>query len=143
MRDRGCAVTTFVRLWKEGSAPAGSTPVHVSMNDYLIHGVRDVPRVTRAGLRFRRAWPQTDGALGLWVASTPTGMRQISVSIWRSADDLRRFVRSPAHLKVMRDFRNAGSLFTNAWAAERVDGALIWGQAEERLLGHVPGVTHH
>ncbi len=113
------------------------------MNDYAIHRARDIPRVAAAGLRFRRAWPETEGALGLWVANTTSGRRQISVSIWRSPEDLRRFVRSPAHLRVMREFRRAGELHTNAWTAERFDRGLIWRQAEERLRGRVRGVAHH
>jgi hypothetical protein len=113
------------------------------MNDYLIHRARDVPRVAAAGLRFRRDWPRIEGAVGLWVASTAGGRRQISVSVWRAPEDLKRFVRSPAHRKVMRDFRGAGDLHTNAWMAERLDRALIWRQARDRLFGHVPGVSHH
>jgi hypothetical protein len=133
----------FVRLWKAGAGPVPSGPVYVSMNDYLVTRWPDIPRVALAGLRFRRDWPQADGALALWVASTPSGRRQISVSIWRDPDDLRRFVRSPAHLKVMRDFHHAGELYTTPWMAERFEPALIWRQAEERLLGRVPGVRHH
>ena len=136
-------MSRFVRLWKTGTALPPEGGVHVSMNDYLIHGSRDILRVAIAGNRFRHAWPETNGSLGLWVASTPGGRRQISVSIWRSPEDLLRFVRSPEHLKVMRDFRDAGDLFTNKWTAERFDRALIWRQAEDRLLGRVPGVTHH
>jgi hypothetical protein len=113
------------------------------MNDYLIHRSRDVPRVAVAGLRFRRAWPRTRGALGLWVASTTDGRRQISVSVWRTPEDLQHFVRSAAHLKVMRDFRGAGDLHTNAWTAARFDRSLIWRQAQDRLTGQIPDVLHH
>jgi hypothetical protein len=136
-------VAVFVRLWRAGSGTAPKGPVHVSMNDYLIHRARDVPRVAAAGLRFRRDWPRIEGAVGLWVASTADGRRQISVSVWRAPEDLKRFVRSPAHREVMRDFRSAGDLHTNAWMAERLDRALIWRQARDRLFGHVPGVSHH
>jgi hypothetical protein len=113
------------------------------MNDYLIRRGRDIPRVARAGMRFRRAWPETEGALGLWFANTPSGRRQVSVSIWRSRDHLREFVRSPGHLQVMRDFRHAGLLFTNAWDAEQFDRRLIWREAEDRLRGRIAGVSHH
>lgn len=136
-------MATFVRFWKTGGAADAEAPVHVSMNDYLIGRARDVPRVAIAGLRFRHAWPDTEGALGLWFAHTPSGRRQISVSVWRSPEDLRGFVRSPGHLRVIREFRHAGRLFTNAWTAERFDRATIWREAEDRLLGRVPGVTHH
>ncbi len=130
-------------IWKDGTSALHAGPVHVSMNDYLIHRVADIPRVAREGLRFRRHWPETDGALGLWVAVLRGGRRQISISVWRDRDDLTRFVRSPAHLRIMREFRTAGSLHTNAWNAERLDRALIWHQASDRLRGRVAGVPHH
>ena len=136
-------MTRLWRFWKSGGGPLPDGPVHVSMNDYLIHRARDVPRVAINGMRFRRAWPKTDGALGLWFASTSDGRRQISVSVWRAPEDLRRFVRTPAHLRVMRDFRDAGLLYTNAWTAPRLDRALIWRQAHDRLTGRVPEVPHH
>ena len=136
-------MTWFLRIWKTGGGPPPDGPVHVSMNDYLVHGARDIPRVALAGLRFRHAWPSTEGALGLWVANTPSGRRQISVSVWRAPEDLRHFVRTPVHRRVMRDFRDAGDLHTNAWTAERFDRALIWRQAQDRLLGRVPDVAHH
>ncbi|HST66016.1 MAG TPA: hypothetical protein VLM05_12580 [Mycobacteriales bacterium] len=134
----------FIRFWRAGTdEPPHAGPVHVSMNDYLIHRFRDVPGVARAGIGFWRAWPRTEGALGLWVASSPGGLRQISVSVWRDRDSLWDFVKTPAHRRVMRDFRDAGVLHTNPWTAERLDRALIWRQAEERLLGHVAGVPHN
>lgn len=130
-------------IWKAGSLDPGAGPVHVSMNDYLIHRLRDVPRVAREGLRLRRHWPETDGALGLWMASFKGGRRQVSISVWRAAEDLQRFVRSPEHVRIMRDFRDAGALHTNAWTAERLDRTLIWRQAIDRLHGRIEGVRHH
>jgi hypothetical protein len=113
------------------------------MNDYLIHRGRDIPRVAWEGMRLRRSWPSTDGALGLWMAAMRAGRRQVSVSIWRSPEDLRRFVRSPQHLRIMREYRTTGDLHTNSWTAERFDRDLIWRQAKDRLAGRVPGVEHH
>jgi hypothetical protein len=113
------------------------------MNDYLIHRLRDIPRVALEGLRLRSDWPQTEGALGLWVASLRGGRRQVSVSVWRSPEDLRRFVRSPEHLRIMREYRDTGALYTNAWTAERFDRELVWVQANDRLRGRVDGVPHH
>jgi hypothetical protein len=113
------------------------------MNDYLIHRLRDVPRVACEGLRLRRRWPQTAGALGLWMASFKGGRRQVSISVWRTPEDLRQFVRSPDHLRIMREFKDAGALHTNAWTAECFDPALIWRQAVNRLAGRIEGVPHH
>ena len=133
----------FTRMWRSGSIRSHTGPVHVSMNDYLVEGPRDTLRVALAGTRFWLGWPRAEGALGCWFAGARVGQRSVSVSVWRHPDDLRRFVRSPAHLKVMREFRDTGELFTNAWSAERLDRALIWRQAEDRLMGRVDGVPHH
>jgi len=113
------------------------------MNDYLIFRARDIPRVAKEGTWFWWAWPRTEGALGLWVAGWRGGRRQVSISVWQSREDLRAFVRSPRHLRIMREFRDTGDLITNAWTAERLDRNLIWGQAVDRLRGQVPGVAHH
>lgn len=71
-------------IWKSGSLEPGSGSVHVSMNDYLIHRLRDVPRVAFEGLRLRRRWPRTEGALSLWFAAFRGGRRQVSISVWRT-----------------------------------------------------------
>jgi hypothetical protein len=113
------------------------------MNDYLIHRFRDVPRVAREGLQLRHDWPETEGALGLWFAALSCGRRQVSVSVWSSPEDLKRFVRSPTHLRIMREHRTTGALYTNAWTADRLDRALIWRQAVDRLMGRVAGIRHH
>jgi hypothetical protein len=113
------------------------------MNDYLIHRFRDVPRVARAGYGLAAYWPQVEGALGLWVAAFRGGFRQVSISIWRSSDDLNRFAQSPAHLRIVREFKDAGVLYTNAWTAERLDRDVIWREGVDRLEGRVEGVQHH
>jgi hypothetical protein len=130
-------------IWRSGTIKSHAGPVHVSMNDYLIDRLADIPRVAREGLRFRRHWPETEGALGLWVAGLKAGRRQVSVSVWRNPEDLQRFVRSPEHLRIMRAYRDAGALYTTAWAAEQLDRALIWRQATDRLQGRVEGAPHH
>ncbi len=131
------------RLWKDGEVPTTPVPVYVSMNDYWVHRRRDVVPVAVAGLRLRRAWPRTQGAVGLWFATYRGGRRQVSVSIWRDADDLRAFVRSPAHRRVVRTFGGTGRLHTSAWTTGAADREEIWRQAADRLAGRVPGVPHH
>jgi hypothetical protein len=130
------------RIWKQGARLVDG-PVHVSMNDYLIRRWRDVPRVATVGMRLRRRWPETEGAVGLWFAAFSAGRRQVSVSIWRDAADLRQFVHSPHHRAIMRDYRDAGILYTTAWTAEGPDPDVIWAEAWERLTGQVEGVRHH
>jgi hypothetical protein len=115
--DQAPDPTVFLRLWKKGGGQVPEGPVHVSMNDFLIHKWVDVPRVALAGFRFRRAWPRTQGALGLWFAWTPTGRRQISISVWRAPED--------------------------PWTADQFDRSMIWRQAEDRLRGRIAGIPHH
>jgi heme-degrading monooxygenase HmoA len=69
------------------------------------------------------------------------GRRTISVSVWRSPEDLRNFVRSATHAEIMRRHRLTGDLITIAWTAERFDRWLIWQQALERLSN--PELTRH
>jgi hypothetical protein len=77
------------------------------------------------------------------VAAFKGVRRQVSVSVWRTPEDLKLFVRSPVHVRIMREFKDAGLLYTNAWSAERCDPNLIWQQAVDRLEGRVEGVKHH
>jgi hypothetical protein len=120
------------RLWKRGGTPIPEGAVHVSMNDYTVHRLRDVPAVWWNALQLRHAWPRTEGALGLWFY-VPSLRRSVSVSVWRDPEDLRGFVRSPVHLRIMRRHKNTGVLTTIAWSSERFDPGLIWRQALERL----------
>jgi hypothetical protein len=43
----------------------------------------------------------------------------------------------------MRDYRTAGILHTNAWSSPSLDPNGIWSEAEDRLMGRVPDVSHH
>jgi hypothetical protein len=72
---------------------------------------------------------------GLWFAAFDRGHRQVSVSIWRTSGDLRRFVRSRDHELVMQRFRDAGSLYTTSWTVTGSDPANVWRDAEARLFG--------
>src|SRR5579885_743136 len=140
MSDFGCVPLALRRMWKHGREPAPAGPVHVSMNDYLVHRLADVPAVWSAALRLRADWPRTEGALGLWFCA-PAVRRSASISIWRHPDDLRGFVRSAAHAEIMRRHRHTGDLITIAWTAERFDRRLIWEQARERMASHDSDLT--
>ena len=53
------------------------------MNDHLIHRYRDVARVAREGMRFRRAWPQA----GHLITSKWRAERLDPTLIWRQPGD--------------------------------------------------------
>jgi hypothetical protein len=132
MRRFGYVPLALRRLWKDGQGPVPQGVVFVSMNDYTVRRLVDLPSVCWDGLRLRRLWPRTEGALGLWFCTLP-GRRTVSVSVWRTPEDLRNFVRSPTHAEIMRRHGQTGDLITTAWTAERFDKWLIWRQALDRL----------
>ena len=118
--------------WKPGPEAADG-PVFVSVTDFRVHRHRDLPSVWLAGLRLRQAWPEMPGAVGLWLWAEPGRRRGGSVSVWRSADDLRAFVGWPPHVEVMRRFRSSGRLESESWQAQRFDRREIWARARDAL----------
>jgi hypothetical protein len=122
-----------VAQWTDGPFTADDGTVLVSVTDFHIARGRDLPVVWTEGLRLRRAWPAMTGAIGLWLWAKPLRKRSGSVSVWRSEDDLRRFVRWPRHVAIMRRYREAGELASWTWLAERFDAAEIWCAARQQL----------
>jgi hypothetical protein len=118
---------------RRGPAARTRGPVLVSVTDFHVHRARDIPRVITTGMRLRRSWPQRPGAVGLWTWIDIPGRRVGSVSVWKSEADLQRFVRSPEHLAIMRDFRTVMSGTATAWQARRFARGATWRQAKRRL----------
>lgn len=136
-RGRGSARTPTFAWWTWGPAEVGG-PVLVSFTDFHLRHTGDLLRVYLAGLRLSRAWRSMSGAVGMWLWTTPLGKRSGSVSVWRSEEDLLRFVRWPRHLDLMRAYRNAGELTSTTWREAHFDVAEIWATAAARLSGIDP-----
>jgi hypothetical protein len=128
-------------LWTEGPSGADGS-VLVSVTDFEVLDLRDRIGAWVQGIRLRRAWPSMPGAIGLWLWVKPLSRRSGSVSVWRSEEDLRRFVGWPRHVAIMRRYRGAGELTSATWWAERFDAQQIWAAAERRLTGHDPELAH-
>jgi len=109
--------------------------VLVSVTDFQLTRPRDVVRAWIQGLRLRRAWPSLPGAIGLWLWAKPLSKRSGSVSVWCSEEDLRRFVRWPRHVEIMRRYRSLGELTSATWWTDEFDASEIWLAAERRLTG--------
>ncbi len=118
--------------WTSGPDALGG-PVLVSVTDFAVSRLDDMIRVYFEGLRLRRAWPSMRGAIGMWLWTKPLGMRSGSVSVWRSEEDLRRFVRWPAHVEIMRRYRHAGELRSACWTEASFNAPRIWAGAAARL----------
>jgi hypothetical protein len=73
------------------------------------------------------------GAVGLWLWSDLPRPRSGSISIWTSEDDLRRFVRWPVHLAIVRKYSTRGTLTASSWEAERFVKQDVMREARRRL----------
>jgi hypothetical protein len=124
--------------WKPGAAAGADGELLVSLTDLIIERRRDVPRAWVAGMRLRHAWPSLEGAVGLWLWADPVARRSGSISVWTSEADLMRFVRWPVHVKIMRRYRDRGSLVATSWLADDGDPDAVWREAMRRLREHRP-----
>ena len=121
--------------WKPGPAARTDASVVVSVTDFRVRRWRDLPGAWLAGVRLRRAWPRLDGAVGLWLWADPRSGRSGSISVWEREEDLRRFVRWPVHVAIVRRYRDRGELSAATFAAERFDRAAAFREARRRLAG--------
>jgi hypothetical protein len=86
------------------------------------------------GLRLRRGWPEIEGAVGLSLMSDIATRTTYTLSVWESASDLHRWVRSSSHLYLMRGYRPwLESSAADSWIAERFDLRSAWQEAMKRL----------
>ncbi len=117
-------------------------PVYISVTDFLVDRPLDLLGVYRVGIGLRAGWHQHEGAVGLWLWGKPSQRRSGSISVWRSEEDLRRFVRWPIHVEIMRGYRAAGSITSIGWHAERFVASDVLREARMRLEGGDPALTH-
>lgn len=100
--------------WKPGPAAGAATLAAVTRSDFARY--RDMPAAFVAALRLRRAIAHTPGAAGLSLGVELTLRRRTwSRSEWESADALRAFLRSPAHVAVVRRFRGRVAITSETW----------------------------
>jgi hypothetical protein len=114
-----------------GPAAGAEGQVVVSVTDFRPNHLHDAPRVIATGLRLRLGWYAMRGAVGLWLWSLPLARRSGSISVWTSEEDLRGFVGLPAHVEIMRRYRDRGSLRSETWVAKRFASAEILDHARE------------
>jgi heme-degrading monooxygenase HmoA len=126
--------------WQAGGSAHWTGRVLVSVTDFEMHGRREQAAALRDGFRLRRSWHRMPGAVGLWLWWMPPGLRSGSVSIWRSAEDLRAFVRWAPHVEIMRRNRDTGHLRGSlSWELEAFDPAGVWSDASEVLEDSLSG----
>jgi hypothetical protein len=123
--------------WASGPTAPLDGPVLISVTDFRLAKVRKMPGEYLAAMRLRHAWPQLQGAVGMWLWAQPLARRSGAVSVWQDEEDLRRFVNWPVHVAIMRKYRDAGKLTSTSWTAERFIAAEVWQEATRLLAANV------
>ncbi|MFJ9174614.1 hypothetical protein [Streptomyces sp. NPDC102360] len=121
--------------WRSGPVPLTLCPVVVSVTDFTATSHPQAGAIALAGLRLRRTWPRTPGALGMWLWAEVASRRSGSVSVWRDEGALGEFVGRPDHIAVVRAHRGRGTMRAAAWEAEDFDPYAVWSRARALLTG--------
>lgn len=111
----------FVIPWTPGPVRAVTGPVVVSVTSLTSDRHWDLAGIAVTGMRLRLGWYAMPGAVGLWLWTLPAAARTGSISIWSSAEDLRRFVGLPLHVDVMRRYRARGTVRATTWTEDALD----------------------
>src|SRR5262249_49245858 len=125
--------------WKQGALRGAPAPLVVSATRFTYQSLWHMPGVYWNGLRLRRAWPLFPGSIGVSIAADWRRRSTYTISLWRSEEDLRKFVSHPAHLALMRAWRPRmeSSSFTT-WTVESFDLGEAWRKARQVLTGMPP-----
>ncbi|MEW2174771.1 hypothetical protein AB0890_00280 [Streptomyces sp. NPDC005406] len=123
------SATIWFTPWKSGPAvqapPDGSADgaAVVSVTEFTPHRPLTAVGVTVEGIALRRVWQDIEGAVGLWLWADPDLLRPRSgsVSVWRTEQDLRGFVSRHDHMRIVRSYRDRGSMRSATWRTEGFD----------------------
>ncbi|MFF1451026.1 hypothetical protein ACFVYF_23250 [Streptomyces sp. NPDC058274] len=120
--------------WQPGpDTGSPDEPVVVGFTDFTADTFRRSWSVALAGLRLRRTWPATPGAIGMWLWADPLRRRSGSVSVWTGRAGLKEFVGRPDHVRIVRAHHGHGVLRSEGWETERFDAADIWAHADHLI----------
>jgi hypothetical protein len=123
----------FSSDWLPGPADASASPVVVSFTDFRAGTDDDLAEIFRTGIDLGQNWPIMSGAVGLWLWGKPSEMRGGSVSVWRTDDDLPRFVRWPVHAAIVKAWRTRIEVRAQRWVDASFDPELAWLRAEQHM----------
>ncbi|GAA1895317.1 hypothetical protein GCM10009837_16620 [Streptomyces durmitorensis] len=124
--------------WQAGPEASTPGPVLVSVTEFTAdrHG-RTLP-IALSGLRLRRSWPTTPGAVGMWLWLDPWHKRSGSVSVWADERSLYGFVGRPDHLRIVRAYRHRGTARATTWTADQLDPNASWAAAHALICDPTP-----
>ncbi|MFF7278614.1 hypothetical protein [Streptomyces griseorubiginosus] len=119
--------------WKSGPAIPLDGPVLVALTDFTAYGYGQSVAVALAGLRLRRTWASTPGAVGMWLWADPLRRRSGSVSVWADERGLKEFTGRPDHARIVRAHRGRGELRSARREFEEFEPDAVWAYALELI----------
>ena len=119
--------------WQAGPDAHAPGTVLVSVTEFTAHRHTQTVPIALAGLRLRRSWPRTPGAVGMWLWFDPWRKLSGSVSVWTDERSLYGFVGRPDHLRIVRAHRDRGTARATTWTADRLDPDAVWAAAHTLL----------
>ncbi|MER5253178.1 MULTISPECIES: hypothetical protein [unclassified Streptomyces] len=131
--------------WQAGPEAHTPGPVLVSVTEFTAHRHTQTAPIALAGLRLRRTWSGTPGAVGMWLWADPWHKRSGSVSFWIDERSMYAFVGRPDHVRIVRAHRDRGTMRATAWTADRLDTDAAWVVAHPLLVDPAawPGPAVH
>ncbi len=93
-----------------------------------------MPFVLWHGLRLRRQWSGVPGAVGMFSGASIPDRTTYTVTAWSSEVDLGRWLRSPQHVRLMRDYKAylESSAAVN-WLSDAFEPRAAWAEGMSRL----------
>lgn len=111
--------------WIAGPAAEHPGPLVAALTDFRMDRALDLPGIARRARSLSRLWPTLPGAVGMWLWADLAHRRVGSLSVWTGEDDLHEFVRLRAHVQIMREYRQRGTLQSRTWKVDGLDRAAL------------------
>jgi hypothetical protein len=116
--------------WVPGPSDGTPAPVVVSFTDFHSGSEEEWQQIAALGMKLAESWPIMRGAVGLWLWGKHGELRGGSLSVWDSQADLRRFIRWPVHVAIMKNWRGRIGVRSASWDDERFVPSRAWLRAE-------------
>jgi hypothetical protein len=120
--------------WKSGPAIPLDDPVLVAVTGFTADGQGQSLTVALAGMRLRRTWPSTPGAVGMWLWVDALQRRSGSVSVWADERGLKEFMGRRDHARIIRAHRGRGELRSARREFEEFDPDAVWAYALDLIV---------
>ena len=119
--------------WVKGPAATSGT-VFVSATRFTYRRSWHMPFVFAHGMLLRSRWSMIDGAVGMLTGADLPARSTYTLSAWLSEAHLHRWLESPRHARLMRDYRHyLESSSAVTWLAAAFEPRAAWSEALSRL----------